>query len=123
MNLFVIAYRNLQQRGLASFLTMLSMALGVAMVVIVLSISWLVTESFDRNSNVGYNLIVGSKGGSLQLTLNSVFYLSRPIEVVPYEEYLELIPGKEGRRKEIQRIGGRVAEPEREGLFSAYTSG
>lgn len=123
MNLFVIAFRNLQQRGLASFLTMLSMALGVAMVVIVLSVSWLVTESFDRNSNVGYNLIVGSKGGSLQLTLNSVFYLSRPIEVIPYEEYLELIPGKEGRQKEIQRIGGRVAEPEREGLFSAYTSG
>ena len=102
---------------------MLSMALGVTMVVLVLSISWLVTESFDRNSNVGYNLIVGSKGGALQLALNSVFYLSKPIEVIPYEEYLELIPGKEGRRREIERIGGRVAEPERPGLFSAYTSG
>ncbi len=123
MNLFLIAIRNLQQRGLASILTMLSMALGVAMVVLVLGISWLVTESFDRNSNVGYNLIVGSKGGSLQLALNSVFYLSKPIEVVPYEEYLELIPGKEGRRKEIERIGGRVAEPERAGVFSAFTSG
>jgi putative ABC transport system permease protein len=123
VNLFLIAFRNIQQRGLASLLTMLSMALGVAMVVLVLSISWLVTESFDRNSNVGYNLIVGSKGGSLQLALNSVFYLSKPIEVIPYEEYLELIPGKEGRQREIQRIGGRVAEPERAGAFSAYTSG
>ncbi|MBX3422852.1 MAG: ABC transporter permease [Pirellulaceae bacterium] len=123
MNLFTIALRNIQQRGLASALTTLSMALGVAMVVLVLSISWLVTESFDRNSNVGYNLIVGSKGGSLQLALNSVFYLSKPIEVIPYEEYLELIPGKEGRQREIQRIGGRVAEPERSGLFQAYTSG
>jgi putative ABC transport system permease protein len=123
VNLFLIALRNIQQRGLASALTMISMALGVAMVVLVLSISWLVTESFDRNSNVGYNLIIGSKGGSLQLVLNSVFYLSKPIEVIPYEEYLELIPGKEGRQREIQRIGGRVAEPERAGIFSAYTSG
>lgn len=123
MNLFTIALRNLQQRGLASLLTMLSMALGVAMVVLVLGISWLVTESFDRNSNVGYNLIVGSKGGSLQLALNSVFYLSKPIEVIPYEEYLELIPGQDGRRNEIERIGGRVAEPDRAGAFSMFTSG
>lgn len=123
MNLFKIALRNIQQRWLASTLTMFSMALGVAMVVLVLSIGWLVTESFDRNSNVGYNLIVGSKGGELQLALNSVFYLSKPIEVVPYEEYLELIPGKDGRRQEIEKIGGRIAEPERAGLFSAYTSG
>lgn len=122
MSLFTIAIRNIQQRGLASFLTMLSMALGVAMVVLVLSISWLVTESFDRNSNVGYNLIVGCKGGSLQLALNSVFYLSKPIETIPYEVYLDLIPGKEGRKNEIQRIGGRVADPGRTGEFSMFTS-
>jgi putative ABC transport system permease protein len=123
MSLLAIAYRNIRQRGLASILTMLSMALGVAMVVLVLSIGWLVTESFDRNSNVGYNLIVGSKGGSLQLALNSVFYLSSPIETIPYEVYLELIPGQDGRRQEIERIGGRVAEPERPGAFSRLTTG
>jgi putative ABC transport system permease protein len=123
MNLLTIAIRNIQQRGLASVLTMLSMGLGVAMVVSVLSISWLVTESFDRNSNVGYNMIVGCKGGSLQLALNTVFYLSRPIETIPYEVYLDLIPGKEGRKNEIQRIGGRIAEPDRPGEFSMYTAG
>lgn len=123
MNLFSIAYRNIKQRGFASLLTMTSMALGVALVVMVLSIGWLVTESFDRNSNVGYNLIVGCKGGSLQLALNSVFYLSKPIETIPYEEYLELIPGKEGRRKEIEKIGGRIEDPQRPGIFSAYTGG
>ncbi len=123
MNLLHIAWRNMQQRGLASLLTMLSMSLGVALVVLVLSISWIITESFERNSNVGYNLIVGSKGGSLQLALNTVFYLSQPIEVIPYEEYLELIPGAEGRQTEIQRIGGRIAEPDRRGLFSQQTSG
>jgi len=103
-------------------LTMLSMGLGVALVVIVLSISWIITESFDRNSNVGYNLIVGSKGGSLQLALNTVFYLSEPIEVIPYEEYLEFLPG-DGRAEEIKKIGGRISEPDRKGVFSQYTNG
>ncbi len=123
MNLLHIAWRNMQQRGLASILTMFSMSLGVGLVVLVLSISWIITESFERNSNVGYNLIVGSKGGSLQLALNTVFYLSQPIEVIPYEEYLELIPGPNGRQQEIKRVGGRIAEPDRKGKFSGNTSG
>ena len=123
MNLIYIAWRNMMQRGLASFLTMISMGLGVALVVIVLSISWIITESFDRNSNVGYNLIVGAKGGSLQLALNTVFYLSQPIEVIPYDEYLEFLPGADGRADEIKKIGGRISEPERRGLFSQFTSG
>ncbi len=122
MNLFHIAWRNLQQRGLASVLTMFSMALGVALVVLVLGIGWVISESFSRNSNVGYNLIVGAKGGSLQLTLNTVFYLSKPIEVLPYEDYLEFLPG-DGRAEEIARVGGRIAEPGRKGTYSAYMSG
>lgn len=123
MNLLHIAVRNMQQRGLATFLTMLSMALGVALVVLVLSVSWIITESFDRNSNVGYNMIVGSKGGALQLALNTVFYLSQPIEVIPYEEYLDLLPGDDARAEEIRKIGGMVAEPDRKGVHSGYTVG
>lgn len=113
----------MQQRGLATVLTMFSMALGVALVVLVLSIGWLIQTSFSRNSNVGYNLIVGAKGSPLQLTLNTVFYLSRPIEVLPYEEYLEFLP-KEERVAEINSIGGKIAEPDRGGIYgSAYMKG
>ncbi|MFK7734608.1 MAG: ABC transporter permease [Pirellulaceae bacterium] len=122
MNLFHIAWRNIQQRGLASALTMLSMALGVALVVVVLSIGWVITESFSRNSNVGYNLIVGAKGGALQLTLNTVFYLSKPIEVLPYDQYLEFLPGKR-RQEEIAKIGGRIQDPDRPGKYSLYMGG
>ena len=38
MSLFLIAFRSIQQRGVASLLTMLSMALGVMLVVAVLAI-------------------------------------------------------------------------------------
>ena len=33
---------------------------------------------------LGYNLIVGAKGGKLQLVLNTVYYLSSPVENIPY---------------------------------------
>ena len=123
MSLFKIAWRNMQQRGLATLLTMLSMALGVALVVLVLSIGWLIQSTFSRNSNVGYNLIVGAEGSPLQLTLNTVFYLSRPIEVLPYEEYLEFLPQEE-RVAEIKAIGGKIAEPDRAGVYgSLYMKG
>lgn len=122
MSLFKIAWRNMQQRGLASLLTMFSMALGVCLVVLVLSIGWLIQATFSRNSNVGYNLIVGSKGSPLQLTLNTVFYLSKPIEVLPYDDYLEFL-SQEERVAEIKRIGGNIADPERAGRFGAQMKG
>ncbi|MFT5522655.1 MAG: putative ABC transport system permease protein [Pirellulaceae bacterium] len=102
MNLFKIAWRSIQYRGLASGLTMFSMALGVMLVVAVLSISAVVTESFQKNSSLGYNMIVGAtKGGKLQLTLNTVFYLSSPVENIPYHYYLEFHDA-ERRQREME---------------------
>ena len=65
MSLWRIAWRSIQQRGLASLLTTFSMALGVMLVVAVLSIYGVVSESFRSNASLGYNLIVGAKGGKL----------------------------------------------------------
>ena len=95
MSLWTIAWRSIRQRGLASLLTAASMALGVTLVVTVLAIYGLLSESFRRNSSFGYNMIVGAKGGSLQLTLNSVYYLSDPIENIPYDYFLEFFPTPE----------------------------
>lgn len=68
------------------------MALGVMLVVAVITIHGVVTSQFRNNATLGYNLIVGPKGGSLQLTLNSVYYLSRPIENMNYRFFLEFFP-------------------------------
>src|SRR5438128_7904602 len=91
MNSFLIAFRSILERGVASWLTMFSMALGVGLVVAVLSIHGVVAASFRNNSNLGYNMIVGAKGGEEQLTLNTVFYLSKPVENVPYHYYMEFL--------------------------------
>jgi len=94
MSLFKIAWRSIQQRGLASALTSFSMALGVALVVAVLVIHHVVADSFQRSAGLGYDLIVGAKGGKLQLVLNTVYHLSSPVENIPYSYLKEFTEGQ-----------------------------
>src|SRR4029079_11480830 len=100
MSLFHIAFRSILQRGVASILTTFSMGLGVMLVVAVLSIHGVVSQSFRNNASLGYNMIVGAKGGQEQLTLNTVFYLSKPVENIPYTYYLEFLKREERDRQE-----------------------
>jgi len=74
MSLWKIAWRSIQQRSLASALTAFAMGLGVALVVAVLVIHAVIDQSFKRGAQ-GYDLIVGAKGESIQLVLNTVFHL------------------------------------------------
>jgi ABC-type antimicrobial peptide transport system permease subunit len=110
MSLFRIAFRSILQRGVASLLTVLSMALGVMLVVAVLSIHGVVSQSFRNNASLGYNLIVGPKGGKEQLVLNSVYYLSQPIENIPYTYYLEFLSAEERERLQGESFAMRGLE-------------
>ena len=101
MNVFKIAWRSIQHRGFGSFLTILSMGLGVMLVVSVLSIHGLISDSFRNNSSFGYNILVGARGGGLQLTMNTVYYLSQPVENIPYEYYLAFC-NEETRNRELR---------------------
>lgn len=98
--LFRIAARSITQRLVPSILTIMSMALGVCLVVMVLTIVGVVERSFRTNSSLGYNMIVGAKGGQEQLTLNSIYYLSKPVENISYDYFLEFQP-KERRDREL----------------------
>jgi putative ABC transport system permease protein len=122
MSLIQIAWRNFCHRSLSSILTTLSLALGVGLVVLVLSVYGVISEAFTRNASVGYNLVVGPKGSPLQLTLNSVFYLSQPIENLPYTEYMEFF-GKEQRAEMVERFGGKQELAERGGRYAPYVAG
>ena len=94
MSLWKIAWRSIQQRALASSLTGISMALGVMLVVAVLVTHGVINQSFLNNSGLGYNIVVGAKGGRLDLVLNSVYYLAPPVENIPYTYYQEFTEGK-----------------------------
>lgn len=119
MNLLFIAWRNFRYRALSSFLTTLSLMLGVGLVVIVMSIYGIISEAFVRNAAVGYNLVVGPRGSALQLTLNSVYYLSQPIENLPYTEYMEFFPADE-RARMVSEYGGDPTLGERDGVYAGF---
>ena len=95
MTLFGIAWRNIRQRLLTSSLTALSLALGVALVVATLVTGRIVNQAFESGSGLGYNMIVGAKGSPLQLVLNSVYLISRPIENISWDFYQEFLPAAE----------------------------
>lgn len=94
MNFWTIAWRNMQQRGLASSLTALNMALGVAVMVCVIVIHSVTVRQFSQDAQ-GYHLIIGSgKGSPLELVLSTVFHLSKPLYPIPYSAYREFTDGK-----------------------------
>jgi putative ABC transport system permease protein len=95
MTLLGIAWRNIRQRALTSGLTALSLALGVALVVATLVTGGIVKRAFESGSGLGYNMIVGAKGSPLQLVLNSVYFISRPIENISWGFYQEFLPATE----------------------------
>src|SRR6184192_2208769 len=123
MSLFRIAFRSILQRGVASLLTMLSMALGVMLVVAVLSIHGVVSQSFRNNASLGYNMIVGAKGGQEQLTLNTVFYLSKPVENIPYTYYLEFLKREERDRLQRQSFAVECQQALRESISFSELEG
>jgi putative ABC transport system permease protein len=93
MNLRKIALRSVQHRRLASGLTALSIGLGVALVVGVMVIHGVVSHTF-RRSGEGYDLIIGAKGSRLELVLNTVYHIGKPVGTLSYEYYEEFESGR-----------------------------
>jgi putative ABC transport system permease protein len=94
MSFWKIAWRNIEQRALASSLTGLSMALGVALMILVIVIHNVTVEQFENDAE-GYNLIVGgSKGGDLQLVMTTVFHLGKPLYPIPWSYYQKFTEGE-----------------------------
>jgi putative ABC transport system permease protein len=89
MSLFSIAWKSIRQRLLASSLTSLSVALGVALMVAVLIINGVLGRMFSQNS-VGYDLVIGPKGSEWQLILNTVFRVEQGLNDMPWRFYEEL---------------------------------
>ena len=74
MNLFQLILKNMRQRALSTWLTLLSVALGTALGVALLVVQSGANRLFGQ-AEFGYDLIVGAKGGRLPLVLNTVYQL------------------------------------------------
>ncbi len=121
MSIWNIAWRSIRQRALASSLTSFSMALGVLLVTSVLLVHGLVSKSFTDNSDLGYNMIAGAKGGKLQLVLNTTFYLSEPVENVPYTFYQEFLTAEQ-QAEELELMSAENRGELIDGTYSRNTA-
>ncbi len=83
-----ISAKGIRYRLLTSSLTMLSVALGVAMMIAVILIYSMVNTMFSQGAGT-YQLVVGPKGSGIDLVLSSIYRIRPPIENVPWRFYQE----------------------------------
>ena len=86
MLLLSLAFSSLNNRKLTTALTVLSIGLSVALLVGVDNVRTGARESF-RGTISGTDLIVGARGGSLQLLLYTVFRMGAATNNIRYETY------------------------------------
>ncbi len=86
MNLFQIALKNMRQRGVASWLTMISVALGVSLMIAVLVLHGVLGKQFSQSGS-GYSLIIGPAGSPTTLVLAVVYRIENSRLNMPWRYY------------------------------------
>jgi putative ABC transport system permease protein len=90
MNFFQLALKQMRQRALSTWLTMLSVLLGVGLGSGVMILQRGSGKLFGQ-TDFGYDIIIGPpKGSPLQLTLNTVYHLDLSPGVIPYSIYADM---------------------------------
>ncbi len=84
--LFALAWRSLRNRPVTSVLTVAAVALSITLLLGVEQARRGMRESFTGTIK-GTDLVVGARGGTLQLLLGSVFGIGSPTGSVPYGVY------------------------------------
>ena len=85
MNLLKISTNNLKDKPLTTSLSILLMALGIAIISLLLLASKQIEEKFTRNV-AGIDMVVGAKGSPLQLILASIYQIDSPTGNISMEE-------------------------------------
>lgn len=81
-----MAWRYLQFRWLVTLLTLIGIAVGVALVCAVLALRHESERALSRDAGL-YDLVAGGKGSPLQLVLSSVYHLDSPKGNLPYSDF------------------------------------
>jgi len=90
MNLIKLSWSNLKAKPLNTFLSLLLLTLGVALVSMLLILNKQLEEQFKRNIS-GIDMVVGAKGSPLQLILSSVYHIDNPTGNIPLKEAEDLL--------------------------------
>lgn len=90
MTLLQLVLKQMRQRALSTWLTLLSVIIGVALAIAILILQRESDHLFGQ-SDFGYDIIVGPpKGSPLQLTMNTVYHLDKSQGNIPYALYEDM---------------------------------
>jgi putative ABC transport system permease protein len=78
MSLWRIAWCYLWNRKLTTVMTVISVALGVALISAVLTLREQTQKRFEEEGQA-FDLVIGAKGNPLQLVLSTVYFLDAPV--------------------------------------------
>jgi putative ABC transport system permease protein len=89
MNYFQLVFKQMRERALSTWLTMLSVTLGVGLAIAIMILGR-ESESLFGQNDYGYDAIIGKKGSPLQLVLNTVYHLDVSPGNIPFSDYARL---------------------------------
>src|ERR1700755_1541267 len=90
MNLFQLVLKQMRQRSLSTWLTLLSVLLGVALAIAIMILRREGQNLFAQ-TDFGYDVLIGPpKGSPLQLTLNTAYHMDVSPVVVPFSIYEDM---------------------------------
>jgi putative ABC transport system permease protein len=90
MNPFQLVLKNMRQRALSTWLTLLSVMLGVALATEIMILRSQAGALFGQ-TDYGYEVIIGKAGSGTQLVLNTVYHLDKSPGNIPYSLYEDMI--------------------------------
>ena len=115
MSLWHIAWNYLWARKFTTMLTIVSVALGVALISAVLTLRDETQRRFEEEQQA-YDIVVGANGSPLQLVLSTMYFMDAPIGNIDFDIYEQLngydIHPESASDTEIQALipGGAVLD-------------
>lgn len=96
MNIFQLVFKQMRQRSLSTWLTMLSVLLGVALGSAIMIVQRGSGVLFGQ-TEYGFDVLVGPKSSDLQLTVNTIYQLNKSPGNIPYSLYEQLMSERKYR--------------------------
>jgi putative ABC transport system permease protein len=114
MNILQLTFKQMRQRALSTWLTTLSILLGVALGVLILILNNNSSLMFGQ-TDFGYDALVGPKGSQLQLVFNSVYHIDTSPGNIPYSVYESMLRMPSAAPQATTAAATQAAEADDEG--------